>query len=82
MALNGLKRKLVEEENDVDFYYSQLTYADLAVACLLDSLCLNIPNADMTKCMQKYKELCCHHSMVCGLPAIKEHCAKRPSTPL
>merc|ERR1712156_89142 len=59
-----------------------LTYADLAVACTLDSLCLNCPNADMTKCMQKYKELCCHHSMVCGLPAIKEHCAKRPSTPL
>merc|ERR1712241_979895 len=59
-----------------------LTYADLAVACTLDSLCLNFPNADMTKCMQKYKELCCHHSMVCGLPAIKEHCAKRPSTPL
>ena len=56
----------------------QLTYADLAVACALDCLILSCP--ELAKCMEKEKELCSHHSMVCALPNIKEHIAKRPST--
>lgn len=57
-----------------------VTYADLAVACALDSLCLNCP--ELGKCMEKFKDLCSHHAMVCALQNIKEHISKRPSTPL
>jgi len=71
---------MLKEKGCKFFVGNCLTYADLAVACVLDHLILSCP--ELAKCMEKERELCSHHSMVCALPNIKEHIAKRPSTPL
>ena len=49
-----------------------MTFADLAVACVLDSLGIVLP--EMKNCMEeKAKPLSAHHAMVTALPKIKAH---------
>ena len=62
-----------------------MTFADLAVACILDHL-MNIKVPEMPEVKRaledKHKLLADHYAMVTSLPKIKSHISTRKDTPL
>merc|ERR1711974_184134 len=74
------------EQNGGKFFVGNgLTFADLAVACILDHL-MNIKMPEMPEVKRalddKHKLLADHYAMVTSLPKIKSHISTRKDTPL